>query len=94
MNRVAIRELRADLSNHVKRAAGGESFVITIDGKPTAVISGFVADLGKMTIDEMVAAGRLIPGPAVDSPRPPRRRGLKGGRPTDEVMDEIREEKI
>lgn len=94
MNRIGIRDLRDDLSNQVKRAAAGEAVVVTIDGEPKAVLSPFVAKPGEMTLEELVRTGRVIPGPRVHEPRPPRVPGITGGRPTMEVMDEIREEKI
>jgi len=94
MNRIGIRELRADLSNQVKRAAAGESVVVTVDGEPKAIISPFVAQANEMTLEELVRTGRVIPGPRVNEPRPPRPRGIEGGRPTMEVLNELREEKI
>lgn len=94
MNRIGIRELRADLSNQVKRAAAGESVVVTIDGEPKAIMSPFVARPGEMTLEELIRAGRVIPGPRVNEPRPPRPQAVRGGRPTEEVLAEIREERI
>ena len=94
MNRIGIRELRADLSNQVKRAAAGEPVVVTIDGEPKAVLSPFVAKPGELTLDELIRAGRVIPGPRVNEPRPPRPRPLRGGRSTEEVLAELREERI
>lgn len=94
MNRIGIRELRADLSNQVKRAAAGEAVVVTIDGEPKAVLTSFVAEPGEMTLEELIRTGRVIPGPRVNEPRPPRPQGIKSGRPTMEVLDELREEKI
>lgn len=94
VNRIGIRELRADLSNQVRRAAAGESVVVTIDGEPKAILTSFAARSGEMTLQELVRAGRVIPGPRATAPRPPRLPGIKGGRPTAEVMSEIREEKI
>jgi len=94
VNRIGIRELRADLSNQVRRAAAGEPVVVTIDGEPKAILTSFSAEPGEMTLSELVRAGRVIPGSRVDEPRPPRLPGIKGGRPTAEVISEIRDEKI
>jgi prevent-host-death family protein len=94
MNRIGIRELRADLSNQVKRAAAGEPVIVTVDGEPKAVLTPFAAEAGELTLEELIRTGRVIPGPRVNDPRPPRLEGVKGGRPTGEVLDEIREEKI
>ena len=35
---IGIRELRADLAAHVRRAAGGEPTVVSIGGRPAAAI--------------------------------------------------------
>lgn len=94
MNRVGIREFRRDLSNQVRRAAAGEPVVITIEGEPKAILSAYVAKPGEMTLEELIMAGRVIPGRRANQPRPPRPRPVKGGRPTAEVLAEIREERI
>jgi prevent-host-death family protein len=94
MNRIGIRELRADLSNHVKRAAAGEPVVVTIDGEPRAILSPFVAEQEDVTLEDLIRTGRVIPGPKVNDPRPPRPKPIPGGRPTEEVLAELREEKI
>ncbi|HMT05817.1 MAG TPA: type II toxin-antitoxin system prevent-host-death family antitoxin [Solirubrobacterales bacterium] len=94
MNRIGIRELRADLSNHVKRAAAGQPVVVTIDGEPRAVLSPFVIEQQDLTLDELIRTGRVIPGPKANEPRPPRPKPIAGGRPTSEVLAELREEKI
>ena len=36
---IGIRELRADLAAHVRRAAGGETTVISIAGSPAAALT-------------------------------------------------------
>lgn len=78
----------------MKRAAAGESVVVTIDGEPKAVLTPFVSEPGEMTLDEMIRAGRVIPGPKANAPRPPRPEPVRGGRSTEEVLAELREERI
>lgn len=96
MNRIGIRELRDDLSNQVRKAASGESIVITIDGQPMAVVAPFVEQPGSMTLDELEAAGRLIRGPRVGEPKPPPPPRVKGecGKSMSEILDEIREDRF
>ena len=36
---IGIRQLRADLAAHVRRAAGGETTVISIGGSPAAALT-------------------------------------------------------
>lgn len=94
MNRIGIRELRSDLSNQVKRAAAGEPVVVTIDGEPKVVISRFVPDPKQMNLEEMIEAGRLIPGPRRNQPRPPPPPKVEIGRSTAEILDEIRADRL
>ncbi|MCB0870224.1 MAG: type II toxin-antitoxin system prevent-host-death family antitoxin [Solirubrobacterales bacterium] len=94
MNRIGIRELRADLSNQVKRAAAGEPVVITIDGEPKAVISPLVPAQVEMTLDELIAAGRVIPGPRRNEPRPPAPPKVESDRSSAEILDELREDRF
>ena len=36
---IGIRELRGDLAAHIRRAAAGETTVVTVGGRPAAVIA-------------------------------------------------------
>ena len=36
---IGIRELRADLAAHIRRAAAGEATVVTVGGRPAAVLT-------------------------------------------------------
>lgn len=55
---VGIRELKADLSAWVKRAAAGEPVVVTDRGRPVARI---VPVDGERTIDRLIRAGAITP---------------------------------
>ena len=57
---VGIRELRADLANAVRRAGAGESIVVTVGGRPVARLGPLDAG-GGPSLDELIAAGGLIP---------------------------------
>ena len=61
---LGIRELRADLATHVRRAAGGERVVVTIDGQPVAQLSPLTPTT-EPTLEDLAAAG-LIRLPARD----------------------------
>jgi antitoxin (DNA-binding transcriptional repressor) of toxin-antitoxin stability system len=50
---IGIRQLRADLAAHVRRAAGGETTVISIGGAPVAALAPLT------TSDEPSSAARL-----------------------------------
>jgi prevent-host-death family protein len=53
---IGIRELRGDLAAHIRRAAAGETTVVTVGGRPAAVI----APLAQAPLAQ--APGTPIPG--------------------------------
>jgi prevent-host-death family protein len=57
---VGIRELRADLASTVRRAAAGESIVVTIAGRPVARL-GPLDPTGGPTLDDLIATGAVVP---------------------------------
>jgi len=89
MNRIGIRELRQDLSAHIKSAAAGESIIVTVDGEPRAKLVPLEPVSGQRTREELIAAGRLIPAKRRGEPPPPPPPRFKAGRPTKEILDEI-----
>ncbi|MEM9521087.1 MAG: type II toxin-antitoxin system prevent-host-death family antitoxin [Actinomycetota bacterium] len=71
---LGIRDLRADLASHVRRAAGGERVIVTVDGAPAAQLAP-IAPTGAPTLDDLAAAGLVRlplrpdhPGPPTDLP--------------------------
>ncbi len=94
MDRIGIRELRNYASRVVRLAQAGERIVITVDGVPAAQI----VPLGEMprerTLDDLIAAGLVLPRrtaapaqPAVPVPGP-------GRRTTTEILREHRDRRI
>ena len=71
MHPSSVRALRADLATAVRRAEAGEATVVTVHGRPVAAIgplSGSAAGTvtsssGTPTIDQLVAAGAVLPPP-------------------------------
>ncbi|MEY2580219.1 MAG: hypothetical protein QOE09_68 [Ilumatobacteraceae bacterium] len=60
---IGIRELRADLATHVRRAAAGATTVISIGGSPAAALTPL--DAGEASVSDaplssLVASGALI----------------------------------
>ena len=72
--KVGVRELRANVAALVRRAASGERIVVTTDGVPVAVLGPLVPAAGSVTLDDLVAAGLLVPpgrpGDRVEAPDP------------------------
>ena len=54
-----MRELRADLAAHVRRAAAGESIVVTQSGRPVAVL-GPVGGARQPVLAELIAHGAVV----------------------------------
>ena len=60
---IGIRELRADLAAHVRRAAGGETTVISIAGTPAAALTPLAMSdepSGDAHLSSLVASGAVI----------------------------------
>jgi prevent-host-death family protein len=60
---IGIRELRADLAAHVRRARGGETTVISIGGAPVAALTPLAMSdepTGSAHLSSLVASGALI----------------------------------
>jgi prevent-host-death family protein len=57
--RIGIRELRNDVAAVVRRAAGGERIVVTVDGRPVAQL-GPLEPSGAPTLDDLIATGSVL----------------------------------
>ena len=60
MERIGIRDLRANAASVVRRAEAGQTTVITIGGRPVAQIGPLISGGPERTIDELVAQGLLV----------------------------------
>ncbi|HTS15053.1 MAG TPA: type II toxin-antitoxin system prevent-host-death family antitoxin [Candidatus Sulfotelmatobacter sp.] len=69
MERIAIRELRNQVSRVVRRARAGERLIITVDGVPAAEI-GPVGAAGTATLHELIASG-AVAAARLRTPAPP-----------------------
>ncbi len=93
--KIGIRELRSDLSNHVKKAARGETVVITIGGEPTAKLTPLPSGPVQQTMEEAYSSGRVIRAPRRgETPPPPPKKKLVLDRSGEEIIDELREERL
>ena len=90
VERMGIRELRANVAAAVRRAAGGERITVTVDGVPAAQLGPLEPAGGPLTLDDLVATGlALPPGRADRPPAPPAEDVPVDARP-DRVLDELR----
>jgi len=65
---VGIRDLRDNLSRHLKTVKDGGEITVTDHGKPIAKLVPFG---GMSKFDQMVAAGRITPASRPKMPLPP-----------------------
>lgn len=87
MTRVGIRELRADLSTWVRRAAIGGEVVITHRGKPVARL---VSADRERTYDRLVREGAITPAKSNTGWRPIPMKLEGGATVSDLVKDQRR----
>ena len=88
--RVGVRDLRANVAALVRRAASGERVVITSDGVPVAVLGPLAPAADGVTMDDLVAAGLVVPPGRPDRPDPPEPASLPIDTRSSRVLDELR----
>lgn len=89
MERLGTRELRAELASHVRRAAAGQRVVITVGGRPAAML-GPVEDGGVPSLVALVAAGAVLPPRRTDPARQQPPTPIWSGTRIDRALRELR----
>jgi prevent-host-death family protein len=90
---IGIRELRADLAAHVRRAANGEPTLVSVQGRPAAVLAPLAQrDDGPAGahLSTLFASGGLVPPRRVDGRLPDRTVPAWGNVRLDRLLREIR----
>jgi prevent-host-death family protein len=85
---VGIRELRAGLTDAIRRAAAGQRTVVTTSGRPTAQIGPLDADAPDL--DRLIGAGAVIPPRRSTEFRAPAPVPVWAGSRIDQVLRELR----
>ena len=88
-NQVGIRELRNNVAAVVRRAARGERIVVTVDGVATAQL-GPLEPSGGVTLDDLVAAGLVLPPGRRDHPASVDPEDVPVDARPDRILDELR----
>ncbi|HUP85118.1 MAG TPA: type II toxin-antitoxin system prevent-host-death family antitoxin [Acidimicrobiales bacterium] len=88
--RVGVRELRANVAALVRRASSGERVVITSDGVPVAVLGPITPAATGVTLDDLVAAGLLVPPGRSDHPDPPTPANVPIDTRSSRILDDLR----
>lgn len=89
MEHVGIRELRNNVAAVVRRAAAGERVVVTVDGVATAQL-GPLEPVGGVTLDDLVAAGLVLPPGRRDRPDVADLEDVPVDARPDRALDELR----
>jgi antitoxin (DNA-binding transcriptional repressor) of toxin-antitoxin stability system len=61
---LGIRELRADLAAHVRRAGAGQRVVVSVGGRAAAQLGPVEPEQGQTVLADLMAAGAVV------APRP------------------------
>ena len=88
--KVGVRELRANVAALVRRASTGERIVVTSDGVPVAVLGPLQPDGAGVTLEDLIAAGLLVPPGRHDHPERPQPVQLPIDTRSSRVLDELR----
>jgi prevent-host-death family protein len=84
---IGIRDLRARLTQTIRRVRQGQTITVTHDGDPVARIIPIPAD----AVDEMYARGEIVAGTPIDDPVIPYE-PLPGTPSSDEIVSQGRDE--
>lgn len=87
---IGIRDLRADLAAHVRRAAAGQRVVVCVDGRPTAQLAPLEAEGGQTVLADLFAAGWVIAPRRADAARPVSPVPIWSGVRLDRALREVR----
>jgi len=69
---VGVRELRNNVAAVLRRAAAGERVVVTVDGRPVAMLGPLEPDAtAGLSLDDLIAAGLVEPAARTDRPAAP-----------------------
>jgi prevent-host-death family protein len=90
MERIGIRQLRADVAAQVRRAGAGERVIVTVDGRPVAQLGPLEPEPGHRTLDDLAAQGLLVLARRDDRPEPEFAMPLWAGTRIDQLVREVR----
>jgi prevent-host-death family protein len=90
VDRIGIRELRADVAAQVRRAGDGHRVVVTIGGRPVAQLGPIEPDPGEATLEDLAARGQIVLARRHDRPDPATVLPLWAGTRIDQLVREVR----
>ncbi len=90
MDRIGIRELRADVAAQVRRAGDGHRVVITVGGRPVAQLGPIEPEDSAPTLEDLAARGQIVLARRHDRPEPASVLPLWAGTRIDQLVREVR----
>jgi prevent-host-death family protein len=87
---IGIRELRADLAAHVRRAGAGQRVVVSVDGRPVAQLAPLEAEGGQTVLADLYASGAVVAPRRTDPARPAPPVPVWSGGRLDRLLREVR----
>ncbi len=87
---IGIRELRADLAAHVRRAASGQRVVVTVAGRAAAQLGPLEPEQGLTVLADLFAAGAVVAPRRTDVARPAKPVAVWSGVRLDRALKELR----
>jgi prevent-host-death family protein len=70
VDRLGVRELRANAATAIRRAGWGERIIITVAGRPAAQLGPLDSVGGGVTLEELIARGLVLAPRRHDRPEP------------------------
>jgi antitoxin (DNA-binding transcriptional repressor) of toxin-antitoxin stability system len=87
---LGMRELRADLATHLRRAGSGQRVVVTVGGRAVAQLGPVEPEQGQTVLADLVAAGAVVPPRRTDAARPAPAIPVWSGVRLDRALKELR----
>ena len=87
---IGIRDLRADLAAHVRRAATGARLLVSVGGVAVAQLGPIEPEGGQVTLTDLAAAGAVVMPRRTDPARLAPPVPVWSGSRLDRVLAEIR----
>jgi antitoxin (DNA-binding transcriptional repressor) of toxin-antitoxin stability system len=88
MVRIGSRELRDDLTATIHRVRAGETFEVTHDGEPVAIL----APARRSRLEELIATGQATRPVPLQTPL--KRYPIVGRRTSQEILDDLRADRL
>jgi antitoxin (DNA-binding transcriptional repressor) of toxin-antitoxin stability system len=87
---LGVRELRADLATHLRRAGAGQRIVVSVGGRAVAQVGPVEAYQGQTVLADLVAAGLVAAPRRTDAMRLPAAVPIWSGVRLDRALKELR----